>query len=469
MLVPDYISDAQIVDAYAHYKLTVGTIHSSKLLEDVDFLSKHVRYQGGQYFIYRAAVETHARILMPEELDPSRRIVPDARIAAERIIGHLFDNFYNKDVRSTCYKILKHLKDHYRIDEIIIDEEKMKRHPWRNIDPKRLMGVIPIIPEPSFIEDLYGVTVEPVTDRIPMLDTTFHRFDWFKKSDGTNFDVVYKFVRDVHSIAASLSRNNRKRASKLASPFKSPQSLYGFHAARLSFAVKFFNINIEGITLDYGTHPGACAEFLQRYSKTLDCVTLRPERDAHQEFCPYILRQDNTKIHEIDADSYVIDKTYDFVHDDIDIVDGVRSYENLETRILASLDRFISHNRRFKSCLLTLHCITPDIIEKLYDAYRIFGHFDIVKPLYSHPWKVEYLVYFKKTEVSERMRKTNFLNGMNSYLDYDASCLLDWNRYYLDMVKGLERGERVKINPMQEDSALQYKYEDMVSVDGRRI
>jgi hypothetical protein len=345
----------------------------------------------------------------------------------------------------------------------------MKRHPWRLIDPNRLMGVIPVIPSKSFIEDLYDVTVEPVSDRVPELDTSFHRFDWFKKSDGTNFDVVYKFVRDVHSIAAGLSRNNRKRASKLASPYKAPVGVYGFHAARLSFATKFFGINIEGVTLDYGSHPGACAEFLQRYSETLDCVTLHPEKDARQELCPYILRQDNTTIHEKHADDFIVCKDYDFVHDDIDIVDGVRSYQTLETRILATLNRFILNKRHFKSCMMTLHCITPDIIEKLYDVYRQYGYFDIVKPLYSHPWKVEYIVYFKRTSLVDRYRKTNFLNGINSYLDYDASLLLDWNRYYLDLVKGLERGERVKMNPIQEDSEMQLKFEDMMSVDGRRI
>eukprot|EP01083_Nonionella_stella_P113375 334207_1 len=135
MLVPDGITDAMLVEEYLRFGLVVGTIHSSRYLGDVDFLSKYVVYNCGEYYVYRPAVESHARILMPEELDPRRREAPDPVVAAERCLGHLFDNPFNDDVRNVCYGILSRLEKRYGIHYITIRDEMLKHHPWRHFDP----------------------------------------------------------------------------------------------------------------------------------------------------------------------------------------------------------------------------------------------------------------------------------------------------------------------------------------------
>jgi len=91
MLVPDAITDDMLVAEYTRFGLKIKIIHSSRYLGDVDFLSKHIHFKDGYYYVFRASVETHARILMPEEMDPRRRDRPDPVIAAERILGHLLD------------------------------------------------------------------------------------------------------------------------------------------------------------------------------------------------------------------------------------------------------------------------------------------------------------------------------------------------------------------------------------------
>merc|ERR1719491_1963519 len=113
MLAPDSVSDDDIVKAYARLGCIVGKIHSSRYIGDVDFLSKHVEFSKGQYFIYRPPAETHARLIMPEEFNPSHRDRPDPIIAAERTLGHLLDNPFCREVREVCTTFLKTLNEFY--------------------------------------------------------------------------------------------------------------------------------------------------------------------------------------------------------------------------------------------------------------------------------------------------------------------------------------------------------------------
>eukprot|EP01084_Bolivina_argentea_P227139 383640_1 len=105
---------------YRDFGLIVKHIHSSRYIGDVDFLSKHIHYRDGYYYVFRDSVETHSRLLMPEEMDPRRRDRPDVVIAVERVLGHLLDNPFNSSVRNICYDLLNRFKKDYHIDHIDI-------------------------------------------------------------------------------------------------------------------------------------------------------------------------------------------------------------------------------------------------------------------------------------------------------------------------------------------------------------
>merc|ERR1712176_1706954 len=109
----------------------VGRIHSSVYIGDVDFLAKYVVFQNDDYHIYRPEVETHARLIMPEELNPNKRERPDAEIAAERFLGHLLDNPFCPGVRKVCFDMLNRLKNMYQIEFIDITDDMRKVYPWR--------------------------------------------------------------------------------------------------------------------------------------------------------------------------------------------------------------------------------------------------------------------------------------------------------------------------------------------------
>jgi len=258
-LIPDHVEAEDVIAAYKRCGITVGKITVSSHLADTDFLSKNIIWQDGEYFIFRESVETHARLLMPEEMDPSRRDIPDARIAAEKLIGHLYDNPFNANVRESIYKMLEHIHKHYQINEVIIDPDDMKKAPWRFIDAKRVAGVIPIIPDFEKIKELYGVGHVMTTIIWPGFSILRNPFSFAEKdANMERFITAQNFYKDVWDRVLQLTPNKRKKACKQVSPFLSPTNAKGFHGGRFEYAVKHFGIKYSRV-LDYGSHPGAAA------------------------------------------------------------------------------------------------------------------------------------------------------------------------------------------------------------------
>jgi hypothetical protein len=454
-LVPDHITDDILIAEYLRLGFQVGSIHSSRLLAEVDFLAKYVQYSGGQYFIFRPAVETHARLLMPEEFDPGWRDRPDAIICAERCIGHLFDNPFNKNVREVCYNLLIKLRDHYRIERIDVTPGMLKKHPWRQFHG--LPDTIPVVPSIGFIEELYGVAPVPINIGWPSTPV-LRRYDpAMKDANHILFDQGWSAVLNmVRAISRHMSKKGGKRLVREASPYVVPRSTYGTHAARLEFAMKWFGHMGGSKALDLGSHPGACAHTLLKAFAHVTCVSLMPDDDSQRQFCPYVFKDERVRVIEDDANTFSTTEFFDIIHDDVDVL-GAKSMF-IETSLARdALNRALRYSKNTYAYLLTIRAITPDLMNQMYEVYLAYGHFDIVKPYYSHPWKIEFMVEFKKKDRAFTMRKRDFIHSLYHFLNSGAGELIRWSEKIVHMVSDHVSGSDIDRNPMQYDIQFQYK------------
>jgi len=449
ILVPDHVSDEDIISHYAKFGLVIKYVHSSRYIGDVDYLSKHIKYWDGNYYVFRDAVETHSRLLMPEELDPRRRNIPDPVIAVERVLGHLLDNPFNEDVRNVCYTILEKLKIDYGVLYVDISDTVRKKHPWRMFDTSRIPRKFPTVPSMRFIEDLYGVPIPKVQlvnwpKAIMFKTLNANGAD----ADSFMFDSASNFCDDVAiRVNDALGKNSKKLVRRL-SPFAQPKRCYGFHAARFEFAIKYFDIRFNNM-LDLGSHPGACAASALKYCKHVVCVSKKPSVDK-RTFCPYVVRSSDVDILRRDADSFIPHRPFDLQHDDVDIVGPRSRDEDLDVG-LCMIKRARMNYRMVEQCLFTLKEVNWQVINDLYGAYCDYGHFDVVKPLFSNPWKPEVMVYLKRVK-GPRMRRSKFVRMLNHFLNSIAPDLFIWGELMANAVTAYEGIHRIESNPNQTDA-----------------
>jgi hypothetical protein len=402
-------------------------------------------YSGGSYYVFRASVETHARLIMPEENDPRRRDKPDPVVAAERILGHLLDNPFNEEVRTTLTGLLRILKERYEIDYIEIDDSIRKLHPWRSFDVSKIPRKFPIIPDVRFIESLYGVSIPTtLTIKWPKEISIIHLDYDRRASDVGAYEVASAFANDVAIRVTNLTGKRAKVLARKLSPYSQPVRCYGFHAARLEFAIKFFDLNFKTV-MDLGSHPGACAASFLKYSDDVTCISLKPVEDKH--FCPYVIRDGRVKFIEADVNSYDTDVVYDFIHDDVDIV-GSRSIEE-DIKLAEEATR--RANKFFKSCSMYLYTVKEidwRVRELIYQTYVKYGSVDMVKPLFSNPWKSEFMVVFKKDN-KPRMRKHVFERSFNAFLNAMAGQIIQWNELVSSSVSDFQGIRMIGDNPLQ--------------------
>jgi len=436
MLVPDHISDIQIMNEYERFGLKAKFLHSSRLLAEVDFLSKHIVYRDGYYYVFRESVESHSRILMPEESDPRRRERPDVVVSAERVLGHLLDNPFNSNVRKVCYNLLERFNKDYGLEYVEVHDRMIKEHPWRHFDVDTIPRQFPTVPSMLFIEELYGV---PFPDRLevawPSFKAVIRSFGEDRQSnDSIPYDTACSFATDVAQQMYTLAGKKYNSLVRRMSPFSQPKRCYGFHAARMEFAIKYFDIKFNNV-LDLGSHPGACAASLAKYTSDIVCVSQLPPKDT-RGFCPYIARAPNIKLIKMNANNFIPSRPFDLQHDDVDIV-GDRSLKDEAGIALGMLDRAQKNHKMVVQCLITIKEIDWRVRDKLYRTYLDYGYFDMVKPLFSNPWKSEFVVYFRR-ERSARMRRSVFNSKLNGLLNATAGDMFQWNEAIANAVSGFK-------------------------------
>jgi len=457
-LKPIGVSNGTIVDIYESCGFRIKVINSSRLLKDVDFLSKHIHYVGGDYLIYRDSVETFSRLLMPEEGNPTERELPDEIIAAERLIGHLLDNPFNDEVRNAIYAMLAHLRDHYQIYSVEFSDKFRKEYMFKPVNFDRITS-IPIIPSITFIKDLYGVGDIPLVTSWPRFELKPETFQFGKGHRNMNhFLDACAYYRKVRNNVYSLGSANRVMCVRDTSPYVSPKVVFGYHAARLAFAVEHFGLEFKTV-VDFGSHPGACSEYLVRKAEHVTGVSLIPDVDKqrrHPKICPYVLRNKKFLFVEADVNHYQIDCKVDLLHDDVDAVFVARDEKFDIGQALGSLTRFRKHYSNVRQALMTIHDVNHEVVEAMYSTYRLYGGFDMVRPFYSNPWKPEFVLLFHKFK-GPRMRRTDFVRSCYKYFNGCASPIVGWCSALNHNAERVKDGKECEVCHYQTNVAFQQK------------
>jgi hypothetical protein len=252
-----------------------------------------------------------------------------------------------------------------------------------------------------------------------------------------------------------------------SSPFVSPKIVPGYHAARLAFAVKHFDIKFKTV-IDFGSHPGACSAYLVRHAEKVIGVSLVPKIDRdrrHPKICPYVLRNNKFSFVEVDVDDYLIESRVDLLHDDVDAVFVARDERFDIAQALASLRRFHQHAAMVGQAVMTAHDFNHEVISAMYDTYRMYGGFKMVKPLYSNPWKPEFVLYFYK-EKGLRMKKSDFSRACYKYLNQFSASIVNWCNAFNHNAERVKDGKDCEVCPLQTDNVFQVNVLRTIVNDG---
>jgi hypothetical protein len=455
-LKPDHVTEDMITMLYKRCGFKVKVITTSKYLSEVDYLSKNIVYSHGEYYIFRDTVETFSRLLMPEEGNPTDREYPDEIVAAERLIGHLIDNPFNEDVRFAIYKMLEHLRDHYQIYSVNFSDHLRRQYMWKPNDISRIEN-IPIIPDFEYIKELYGVSDVPLLLRWPDVDLKCDSLDFsIRERSMDHFMNACSFYRNVRNNVYWLGTRNRINVVSMTSPYLSPKIVSGYHAARLGYVIKALDIKFDTV-LDFGTHPGACAQLLLKRAKRVVGVSLIPEVDGvkrHKRICPYVLRCKEFEFIEQDANTYVVKDNFDLLHDDVDAVFVSRHKDFDIDQALASLARIRNACKRVKHAIMTVHDVNHAVLEAIYHTYRDFGEVHIIKPHYSNPWKPEFVVHFEHSR-KELMRRTDFNKSCYALFNGVSHKMVTWCNIINYNVERVKAGDSPFVCPYHEDDIFQ--------------
>jgi hypothetical protein len=304
------------------------------------------------------------------------------------------------------------------------------------------------VPDLDFIQNLYGVPF-PSTLRSswPALPELNRWDDALCVADSIQFDTASVFANDVAVRLNGMFGRQMKRLVRKMSPFSQPKLCYGFHAARFEFAIKYFDIKFESL-LDLGSHPGACAASGTKYCEDIVCVSKKPSKDSG-DFCPYVARSGSIQLIVGDANSYVPSRQFELMHDDVDIVGPRSAEEDIEIG-LGMIDRALKNSKSVNQALITIKEVNWRVKDQLYYLYKEYGHFDIVKPYFSNPWKSEFMVYVRHDK-TPRMRKASFIRKLNGFLNLHASSIFQWNELLTSAISGVKGIGDVEAYPAQTD------------------
>jgi hypothetical protein len=302
----------------------------------------------------------------------------------------------------------------------------------------------------EFIEELYGGKDVPLKGGWPSVPQMF-RFDWdVHKKDCETFYSSEFFATTVATRIRGVGMKSVRSFIRMISPFVVPHRVYGTHAARLECVFKTCGIEAKK-ALDLGSHPGACASSLLKVVDKLTCVSLN---DSDDEFCPYVFRDSRVDFIECDVDGYVPDKKFDVVHDDVDIIAGSNRRRADHDLALKAVSRAVRLRKYTTWYVFTVRNMGADVMLALYDAYKLYGYIDVVKPHYSNPWRTEFIVVFKNVSDVRRKRR-DFLHALYAFLDSTAEQQRNWAALLSEKISEYGNKGSIEECPYRNDSDYQ--------------
>jgi len=478
-IIDKRVGDDMIRAHFLEYGFVIKYVHSSTQSCNVDFLSKYLYYSQAvkHYYPYRPLVETVSRILMPEEYDVARRSAPDPIIAAERLIGHVFDNPYNLESRAMCLKMLSYLHEHYHIEDV--DMEKV-------FEKFRMRGIVitirrmPCVPSEAMIDMLYGIDS---TKLHLQYDDAIRQVTPVPQYDITMLDSVDTAALSAESYADLVSVLKGKtvgsmknlRIKQLTRYFTIPSWSTG--NAGLKFLEIIKMVGKPKSVYEIGSHPGAVAEMARICDIEISGVSLYPIEDQKTDR-PFMYKLDerlrerfkqddwrNVKFDDVDMvynDSYSMSQT-------TDSLDDVHRY--VEDMIVQSHEVMTKVRKDSPKCVTyvtKVHGFTPKVYAELYAMMREFGEMRLIKPVYSYPWQSEVYAVFERNG-SKQVRKSSFFHAINSFRNRLSARLLAWATLRSQNLTRHLMGRRVIQCPAQGDVDFQQQLIDTVKPEWFKV
>jgi len=470
-LSPIGVNFVSLEEAYLRLGCIVKYVHAGRLSSAIDFLSKFIYFdeKSGEYYPYRATVETDARLIMPEHYNPLDIPAAEPVAAAEAILGHLIDNFFNIDVRNLCYTMLQHIKDEYNVQEVDADRA-VKAYKYKGLDTSVFRTQLPTVLDPSVIASLYGMPLSLTPSAYAGLGDPLNipQFDLHKRSllgDLANVAEQFSFHAEAISVRY-LGRDGANGLKKLIRYFTIPMSTRGTAGAKVLEAIKRSKLALNTV-LDIGGHPGsvACALLSHFPSVRVHSVSRMFARDkrAGESFMYKAPRSERHTFEERDALTYTPKARFGLAVVDIgfeDIIDNVSLTWSDRARI--HVDRLLPFLHRLSKSVDTLIFTVPalpdGVVSALFPLFLSSSSFDIFKPAYSYPWNTETVITFRFGPRTEPLRKRDLIRSTRSWRNALSARLTSWSHMRLSTTLSLAQQWDVPRNPIQMDETQQGKF-----------
>lgn len=405
-LSPSGIDSEKIVSGYAEFGIKIKHIHTGDNISQVDFLSKTIHFDSLSqcYYPYRETVESDARMIMPEDYDPALVPATDAVAAAEVIIGHLYDNFFNVSVRDLCLTMLTHIRDNYDVQEV--DPGRAMRAYRHKGFGDAFRHILPTVPDVDAIFRLYGVpsTIETVLPssrgyiEVPQFSIAA------SVSDATQAVVCEDFLRSVNLYCSRLGNRANCIVRALTRPFRVTGWTAGTGGGKLLEALKRYSINPPTL-LDVGGHPGsvACSVINVLPGTHITSVSSMYAKDVkagHPFMYKAPIRECDVRV-QMNFEKYVPDRRFGHCHIDVtfDDLDMHVKYGDERSagiwckRVGPMIEKGLSCS---KTVTVVLPSVNDSVLYMMHGFMGVLDDIDFFKPVYSHGWNTEVVAYLKK-------------------------------------------------------------------------
>lgn len=458
----------KLFEAYAILGCKVKYIHVSKKSSGVDFLSKYIMYdpEGKFYYPFRATVETDARLIMPEHFNPYDMPATEAVAATEAIVGHLIDNFFNPEVRTLCYKMLVHIREHYQIDEVEVDRA-IRAFRYKGLDITYRTR-LPSVPSESFIRELYGapehLDLEAYAPANISITPSEYDISARDEADGLGALMsglasrVEQFSKRVIGVRAGNVIKAKIRH------FSIPSLTRGTAGMKVLEAISRCGV-FPFKVLDIGAHPGSssCGILNVLPDAHVTAVSTMFSRDF-EEGIPFMYKAPRSNRLVSMYKNALSVKSWpkvDFAWIDIgfeDIIDSDLSYsERAKThwsRIRPLVQRLVTSS---EFVAFTVPELTVEVANGVFDIGGLAGEHWIFKPLYSYPWNPETVVILRQYG-ERKIRRSAFISAVRSWRNRMSGRLATWANVRANAVNEASLGRSVMWNPVQRDTVRQAEF-----------
>jgi len=464
-VAPESVTEFAVSAAYAVFGIKVKYLHTSRASSGVDFLSKFLYYDSEHdfYYPYRATVESDARILMPEDFDPALVPAADAVAAAEVVMGHLFDNFFNEDVRELCHSMLLYIRDTYDVQEV---------DPGRGMRGFRHRGfhdafrtALPTVPDLKAIFNLYEAP-HGLRTRAAAADATLTppRFDWWKRAaDATAAVVTEGYARIVQVSAARLGVKSQALLRRLIRPFVISPYTLGTAGGKALEAMKVAGLRKPSRILDVGGHPGSVATACQHACPDVAIVTVSKRYDADVKAQKDFMykahaRPQDVRIEGDFATSRVVGP-FDYAHIDVTFEDTDRfvKYGDVGSAGVF-LNRLTPMVERALDCSNVVGIVLPSLVDTFAPLVHTLtrrGEVHVFKPQHSYPWNTEAVVVVNQTMPPMNLRMSAVRGALRAYRIGASLRLASWSVVKLLAVTDMLAGRTVHSHHLQRDGRWQ--------------